>query len=221
MKKFISALLAAAMAAALSCVFVSAKETNIALHKPWSGIEVPTNEGANAYTGDFTDGVYAAEGDAFSYKEPWFTFSCNDQNDSSWTNLTDRVGRVDIELGDAGTGITKVRMQVAPEIGGAEYIKVYADDKEIGAMTYEGTDIQWIELALDGPIDAETISVEIKITDMFFMVSEIEVIAETADDSSAPEDSSTPPTADAGTAAAVIAGLAALFVSAVLIKKKA
>lgn len=56
---------------------------------------------------------------------------------------------------------------------------------------------------------------------MFFMVSEIEVIAETADDSSAPEDSSTPPTADAGTAAAVIAGLAALFVSAVLIKKKA
>ena len=112
-------------------------------------------------------------------------------------------------------------MQVAPEIGGAEYIKVYADDKEIGAMTYEGTDIQWIELALDGPIDAETISVEIKITDMFFMVSEIEVIAETADDSTAPEDSSTPPTADAGTAAAVIAGLAALFVSAVLIKKKA
>ena len=88
MKKFISALLAAVAATALSCVFVSAKETNVALHKPWSGIEVPTNEGANAYTGDFTDGVYAAEGDEFSYKEPWFTFYTNDQNDASWTNLT-------------------------------------------------------------------------------------------------------------------------------------
>ncbi len=53
------------------------------------------------------------------------------------------------------------------------------------------------------------------------MVSEIEVIAETTDDSSAADDSSTPPTADAGTAAAVIAGLTALFVSAVLVKKKA
>ncbi len=156
MKKFISALLAA-VATALSCVFVSAKETNVALHKPWSGIEVPTNEGANAYTGDFTDGVYAAEGDEFSYKEPWFTFYTNDQNDASWTNLTDRVGKVDIELGDAGTNITKVRMQVAPGIGEAEYIKVYADDKEIGTMSYEGTDIQWIELKLDGPIDAEVI----------------------------------------------------------------
>ena len=72
MKKFISALLAAVAVTALSCVFVSAKETNVALHKPWSGIEVPTNEGANVYTGDFTDGVYAAEGDEFSYKEPWF-----------------------------------------------------------------------------------------------------------------------------------------------------
>lgn len=221
MKKFISALLAAMAATALSCVFVSAKETNVALHKPWSGIEVPTNEGANVYTGDFTDGVYAAEGDEFSYKEPWFTFYTNDQNDASWTNLTDRVGKVDIELGDAGTNITKVRMQVAPSIGEAEYIKVYADDKEIGTMSYEGTDIQWIELKLDGPIDAEVISVEIKIKDMFFMVSEIEVIAETTDDSSAADDSSTPPTADAGTAAAVIAGLTALFVSAVLVKKKA
>ena len=47
MKKFISALLAAVAVTALSCVFVSAKETNVALHKPWSGIEVPTNEGAN------------------------------------------------------------------------------------------------------------------------------------------------------------------------------
>jgi len=112
-------------------------------------------------------------------------------------------------------------MQVAPGIGEAEYIKVYADDKEIGTMSYEGTDIQWIELKLDGPIDAEVISVEIKIKDMFFMVSEIEVIAETTDDSSAADDSSTPPTADAGTAAAVIAGLTALFVSAVLVKKKA
>ena len=182
---------------------------------------MPTNEGANVYTGDFTDGVYAAEGDEFSYKEPWFTFYTNDQNDASWTNLTDRVGKVDIELGDAGTNITKVRMQVAPGIGEAEYIKVYADDKEIGTMSYEGTDIQWIELKLDGPIDAEVISVEIKIKDMFFMVSEIEVIAETTDDSSAADDSSTPPTADAGTAAAVIAGLTALFVSAVLVKKKA
>ena len=106
MKKFISALLAAVAVTALSCVFVSAKETNVALHKPWSGIEVPTNEGANVYTGDFTDGVYAAEGDEFSYKEPWFTFYTNDQNDASWTNLTDRVGKVDIELGDAGTNIT-------------------------------------------------------------------------------------------------------------------
>ena len=43
MKKFISALLAAVAATALSCVFVSGKETNVALHKTWSGFEVPTN----------------------------------------------------------------------------------------------------------------------------------------------------------------------------------
>ena len=39
MKKFISVFLAVALAVSLCCVFVSAEEKNVALNKPWSGVE--------------------------------------------------------------------------------------------------------------------------------------------------------------------------------------
>ena len=223
MKKFISVLLAAVLAATLCCVFASAEETNVALNKTWSGVE--PHEAIPQYDNDLTDGVFDETGNLIygvvsvsGSATPWFSFYCNGDR----TILTDRVGKVDIDLAVEGLGITKVRMQVAPMIEHAEYIKVYADGEEIGTLSCtEGATIEWLELALPEPIDADVISVEIKIKQMFFMVSEIEVIAETTDDSSAADDSSTPPTAAAGTAAAVIAGLTALFVSAVLLKKKA
>lgn len=184
MKKFISAFLAVALAATLCCVFVSAEEKNVALNKPWSGVE--PHEAIPQYDNDLTDGVFDETG-SFNYgdkeaelgRSPWFCFYCNDNDASNIrTNLTDRVGKVDIDLQGEGLGITKVRMQVAPVIEQAEYIKVYADDEEIGTLSCTaGATIEWLELPLSEPIDAETISVEIKIKEMFFMVSEIEVYA--------------------------------------------
>ena len=212
MKKFISVLLAAALAATLCCVFASAEETNVALNKTWSGVE--PHEAIPQYDNDLTDGVFDETGN-FNYGDgsvsgsatPWFSFYCNGDR----TNLTDRVGKVDIDLAGEGLGITKVRMQVAPMIEHAEYIKVYADGEEIGTLSCtEGATIEWLELALPEPIDADVISVEIKIKQMFFMVSEIEVYAtgesaeggdgsadtstdaeSSAAESSEPEDSST------------------------------
>ena len=117
MKKFISVLLAAVLAATLCCVFASAEETNVALNKTWSGVE--PHEAIPQYDNDLTDGVFDETGN-FNYGDgsvtgsatPWFSFYCNGDR----TNLTDRVGKVDIDLAGEGLGITKVRMQVAPMI---------------------------------------------------------------------------------------------------------
>ena len=243
MKKFISVFLAVALAVSLCCVFVSAEEKNVALNKPWSGVE--PHEAIPQYDNDLTDGVFDETG-SFNYgdkeaelgRSPWFCFYCNDNDASNIrTNLTDRVGKVDIDLQGEGLGITKVRMQVAPVIEQAEYIKVYADDEEIGTLSCTaGATIEWLELPLSEPIDAETISVEIKIKERFFMVSEIEVYAtgesaeggdgsvdtssDAADDSSVPV-SSTPSTSDAGVAAVAILAVVAVIGATVVIRKRA
>lgn len=158
MKKLISVLLAAVLAATLCCVFASAEETNVALNKTWSGVE--PHEAIPQYDNDLTDGVFDETG-KFNYGDgsvsgsatPWFSFYCNGDR----TNLTDRVGKVDIDLAGEGLGITKVRMQVAPMIEHAEYIKVYADGEEIGTLSCtEGATIEWLELALPKPIDADS-----------------------------------------------------------------
>ena len=56
MKKFISVFLAVALAVSLCCVFVSAEEKNVALNKPWSGVE--PHEAIPQYDNDLTDGVF-------------------------------------------------------------------------------------------------------------------------------------------------------------------
>lgn len=148
---------------------------NVALGKDWFGIDYHPN--IPQYNGDFTDGVYAT-GSSFSYGAPWFSFYRNGDKGNIDTNL---YGEVIIDLGSDGTGIGALRMQVAPGIGEAEYIKVYASNNgitwdEVGTVTYSGKNIQWATCTFEKSFDARYIKVGIKNKGMFFMVSEIEVI---------------------------------------------
>ncbi|HBL84542.1 MAG: hypothetical protein A2Y17_00935 [Clostridiales bacterium GWF2_38_85] len=150
--------------------------TNVALNKDWSGIDyhsaIPT------YSGDFTDGVFAAEGAGFSYGAPWFSFYRNGDKGNINYSL---YGEAIIDVGTDGTGLGGVRMQVAPAVGAATWIKVYASGNgiawdEVGTLAYDGTAIQWTSCTFAKTINARYIKVGIQNAGMFFMVSEIEVI---------------------------------------------
>ena len=128
------------------------------------------------YSGLLNDGVTAADGGAFSYGAPWYAYYINGE----FTTLADpanRIGRATFDLGSSKP-VSEIAMQVAPDIGKASSIKVYASLNnvnwlEIGELTYEGTAIQTINLVLEKEIEARYFKVEMVTTGMFFMVSEI------------------------------------------------
>lgn len=128
------------------------------------------------YSGLLNDGVTAADGGAFSYGAPWYAYYINGE----FTTLADpanRLGRATFDLGSSKP-VSEIAMQVAPGVGEASSIKVYASLNnvnwlEIGELTYEGTAIQTINLVFDKEIEARYFKVEMVTKGMFFMVSEI------------------------------------------------
>ena len=129
------------------------------------------------YSGLLNDGVTAEDGGAFSYNSaPWYAYYINGE----YTTLADpakHLGRATFDLGSSKP-VSEIAMQVAPAIGEASSIKVYASLNnvnwlEIGALTYEGTAIQTINLVFDKEIEARYFKVEMVTKGMFFMVSEI------------------------------------------------
>lgn len=153
---------------------ITGYQKNVALNKDWSGIDY--HDSAAAYTGDFTDGKFAAESAGFSYGDPWFSFYKNGEE----ANINDKYyGEVIIDLGNDGNGIGGVRMQVIPFNGAT--VKVYASNNkttwdDVGDLNYSGDAIQWSELNFDKELDARYIKVGVQCVGMFFMVSEIQVI---------------------------------------------
>lgn len=128
------------------------------------------------YSGLLNDGVTAADGGVFSYGAPWYAYYINGE----FTTLADpanHLGRATFDLGSSKP-VSEIAMQVAPAIGEASSIKVYASLNnvnwlEIGELTYNGTAIQTINLVLEKEIEARYFKVEMVTTGMFFMVSEI------------------------------------------------
>lgn len=129
------------------------------------------------YSGLLNDGATAEDGGAFSYNSaPWYAYYINGE----FTTLADpanRLGRATFDLGSSKP-VSEIAMQVAPAIGEASSIKVYASLNnvnwlEIGELTYEGTAIQTVSLVLDKEIEARYFKVEMVTTGTFFMVSEI------------------------------------------------
>lgn len=129
------------------------------------------------YSGLLNDGATAEDGGAFSYNSaPWYAYYISGE----FTTLADpanRLGRATFDLGSSKP-VSEIAMQIAPAIGEASSIKVYASLNnvnwlEIGELTYEGTAIQTVSLVLDKEIEARYFKVEMVTTGMFFMVSEI------------------------------------------------
>ena len=148
---------------------------NVNLGSKWLD-KIDCDKVAN-YSGLLNDGVTAADGGAFSYGAPWYSYYINGE----FTTLADpanHLGRATFDLGSSKP-VSEIAMQIAPA-NGASSIKVYASLNnvnwlEIGELTYKGSDfaIETINLVLEKEIEARYFKVEMVTTGMHFAVSEI------------------------------------------------
>ncbi|MBO5734926.1 MAG: discoidin domain-containing protein [Clostridia bacterium] len=187
MKKTLATLLVVALVASLCGVmFVSAEETNIALGK-----EVLNAGKRGSYYANLTDGVAL---DSLTYNaEDWFGFYWNPGmdlagNEAQQTNAIDGIAKPTVDLG-ATASIDKVRVNVfdgctsgitAPE---TITLKVSTDgetytDVDVASMEWPedgSTNVRWIEFALETPVDARYVQLEMKMRTTFVFINEIEV----------------------------------------------
>ena len=150
-------------------------KNNVNLGSKWLD-KIDCDKVAN-YSGLLNDGVTAADGGAFSYGAPWYSYYINGE----FTTLADpanHLGRATFDLGSSKP-VSEIAMQIAPA-NGASSIKVYASLNnvnwlEIGELTYKGSGfaIETINLVFDKEIEARYFKVEMVTTGMHFAVSEI------------------------------------------------
>ena len=187
MKKTLATLLVVALVASLCGVmFVSAEENNIALGK-----EVLNAADRGSYNAKLTDGVAL---DKLTYEAAdWFGFYWNpgmtpEQNEAQKANATDGIAKPTVDLG-ATASIDKVRVNlfdgstsgiVTPE---SITLKVSTDGEtytDIDVKSFEwpedgSQNVIWVEFALETPVDARYVQLEMKMRTTFVFINEIEV----------------------------------------------
>ena len=187
MKKTLATLLVVALVASLCGVmFVSAEENNIALGK-----EVLNAADRGSYNAKLTDGVAL---DKLTYNaEDWFGFYWNPGmdlagNEANKTNAIDGIAKPTVDLG-ATASIDKVRVNlfdgstsgiVTPE---SITLKVSTDGEtytDIDVKSFEwpedgSSNVIWVEFALETPVDARYVQLEMKMRTTFVFINEIEV----------------------------------------------
>jgi hypothetical protein len=185
MKKTLATLLVVALVASLCGVmFVSAEETNIALGK-----EVLNAADRGSYNAKLTDGVALEE---LTYNAAdWFGFYWNPdknlaENEAQKTNAIDGIAKPTVDLG-ATASIDKVRVNVfdgdTSGISTPESItlKVSTDGEtytDVAVKRFEKSTANvtmWVEFALETPVDARYVQLEMKMRTTFVFINEIEV----------------------------------------------
>lgn len=152
-------------------------KNNVNLGAAWID-KIEAREGISQYNASLNDGVVADPAGGFSYGAPWYTFYYNaNYPELATVNVDTHTGYATFDLGSAKS-ISEVAMQVAPAIGTASSIKVYAsangrDFDEVGTLAYEGNAIQTINAVFEKEIIAQYWKFEFVTDSMFFMVSDI------------------------------------------------
>ena len=189
MKKTLATLLVVALVASVcGMMFVSAEETNLALGK-----EVLNAGKRDNYNADLTDGVAL---DSLTYNATdWFGFYWNPDkdlasNEAQQTNAVDGIAKPTVDLGEV-TSIGKVRLNLldgctsgitTPE---TVTLKVSTDGEtytDVDVKSFEwpaegASNVIWVEFALETPVDARYVCLEMKMRTTFVFINEIEVYA--------------------------------------------
>ncbi|MBE6578411.1 MAG: discoidin domain-containing protein [Ruminococcaceae bacterium] len=204
MKKTLATLLVVALVASVcGMMFVSAEETNLALGK-----EVLNAGKRDGYYADLTDGVAL---DSLTYNATdWFGFYWNPGmdlagNEAQKTNAIDGIAKPTVDLGEVAS-IGKVRLNLfdgctsgitTPE---TVTLKVSTDGEtytDVDVKSFEwpadgSSNVIWVEFALETPVDARYVCLEMKMRTTFVFINEIEVYAPAAEGGNEPVEPAAP-----------------------------
>ena len=192
MKKTLATLLVVALVASVCGVmFVSAESVNLAAGKEVANAE---NVAADVTTlwidTDLTDGKVETGWEILWTAGQWFGYWWNPDSASAaeWTNAPEGVATPTIDLG-AVCSVDKVRvnMFLGSDMGiipaQSVTVKVSTDGEnytEVATTTLEApaagdTTVGWVEFALEAPVDAQYVCVEMVLGAVWLFVDEIEI----------------------------------------------
>jgi len=190
MKKTLATLLVVALVASLCGVmFVSAESTNLALGKEVANAEnIDASISTMWIDTDLTDGKAETGWNILWTAGQWFGYWWNAEAENAYekANADDGVALPTIDLGAVCT-IDKVRvnMFLGNDMGitpaKTVTVKVSNDGVNYEAVATtelaegEGTAVGWIELALETPVEAQYVCVEMVLSGYWLFIDEIEV----------------------------------------------
>ena len=190
MKKTLATLLVVALVASLCGVmFVSAESTNLALGKEVANAEnIDASISTMWIDTDLTDGKAETGWNILWTAGQWFGYWWNAEAENAYekANADDGVALPTIDLGAVCT-IDKVRvnMFLGNDMGitpaKTVTVKVSNDGVNYEAVATtelaegEGTAVDWVELALETPVEAQYVCVEMVLSGYWLFIDEIEV----------------------------------------------